>query len=284
MTSEFREHSFLLIFREIIANDVIRCVFSYQQQHLTFVQHVNQQITLLENQKQTLEQQLQAPKIPPLMPLGPDDLMNPSNVQLNGNQAGNNFGPNDRNKKLAPLMSQNISLPNLRAFDGGDNNYGGPPNADMHSNLYNNMGDGGMLAGGQPVGMNNFQVPPPNFLIPDLSRPPPGFNSGQPPPMQATAQQPVASQQQPPQQHSIPPLIPELTNQPPPIEDSKPSAPYYELPAALMVPLIRLEDCSYKPLDAEDIRLPAPAPPSERLIAAIEAFYAPPSHERIREA
>lgn len=35
-----------------------------------------------------------------------------------------------------------------------------------------------------------------------------------------------------------------------------PSAAYYDLPAGLMVPLIRLEDYPYKPLDPVDIRLP----------------------------
>lgn len=66
-------------------------------------------------------------------------------------------------------------------------------------------------------------------------------------------------------------------------EDTKPTVPYYELPAGLMVPLIRLEDCSYKALDPEDIRLPAPIPPSERLLQAIEAFYSLPSHDRPRD-
>lgn len=270
--------------------------FSYKQQHQTFVQHINQQVALLDNQKLALEQQQQQTlKIPPLMPLVPDDLMNPNNVQLNGNQAGNNFAPNDRNKKPPPLMSQNISMPNLSSgppsmrtpFDNNDPGYGGSQNADLHPNMYNNINEN-MLPQGQSVPLKNFQVPPPNFLIPDLSRPPPGFNAGQPPPMQAPPQQgpqqpPPLQQQQQQQPHNIPPLIPELANQPPPIEDSKPTAPYYELPAALMVPLIRLEDCSYKPLDDADIRLPAPAPPSDRLIAAIDAFYAPPSHERPRD-
>lgn len=66
-------------------------------------------------------------------------------------------------------------------------------------------------------------------------------------------------------------------------EETKPTVPYYELPAGLMVPLIRLEDCSYHPLDPEDIRLPAAAPPSERLLQAIEAFYSMPSHDRPRD-
>ena len=38
----------------------------------------------------------------------------------------------------------------------------------------------------------------------------------------------------------------------------------------------------YKPLDPSMLRLPAPQPPSERLLAAVEAFYSPPSHERPR--
>ena len=38
----------------------------------------------------------------------------------------------------------------------------------------------------------------------------------------------------------------------------------------------------YKPLDPAALRLPAPQPPSERLLAAVEAFYSPPSHERPR--
>ncbi|RZF45440.1 hypothetical protein LSTR_LSTR014151, partial [Laodelphax striatellus] len=61
-------------------------------------------------------------------------------------------------------------------------------------------------------------------------------------------------------------------------DDLLPSLPYYDLPAGLMVPLIKLEDCEYKPLDPDAIRLPPPAPPSERLLAAFKQFYAPPGH------
>ena len=49
-----------------------------------------------------------------------------------------------------------------------------------------------------------------------------------------------------------------------------------------MVPLVKLEDFEYRPLDPEQIRLPPPAPLSERLLNAVEAFYSPPSHERPR--
>lgn len=102
----------------------------------------------------------------------------------------------------------------------------------------------------------HFQLPPPNFLIPDLSKPPPGFTN--------------------------PPVVAE----PPPVvvlEEVKPTAPYYVLPAGLMVPLIRLEDYEYKPLNPDDLRLPPPAPPTERLLNAIEAFYALPSRDCLRD-
>ncbi|TNN61733.1 Calcium homeostasis endoplasmic reticulum protein [Liparis tanakae] len=45
-----------------------------------------------------------------------------------------------------------------------------------------------------------------------------------------------------------------------------------------------LEDYDYKPLDPKDIRLPPPMPPSDRLLAAVEAFYSPPSHDRPRNS
>merc|ERR1712029_1175180 len=67
------------------------------------------------------------------------------------------------------------------------------------------------------------------------------------------------------------------------MEPEKPSAPYYALPAGLMVPLVKLEDSGYKPLDPEQIRLPPPTPPNERLMAAVELFYSAPSHERPRD-
>ena len=63
-----------------------------------------------------------------------------------------------------------------------------------------------------------------------------------------------------------------------------PDVPYFELPAGLMAPLVKLEDFEYKPIVPRDIRLPPPAPPNERLLAAVEMFYAPPTHERPRNS
>lgn len=95
---------------------------------------------------------------------------------------------------------------------------------------------------------SDFSLPPPNFLIPDLSKPPPNFT-------QSSDHEDF--------------LIP--------------TVPYFELPAGLVVSLIKLEDYGYKPLDSSLIKLPPPTPPSERLLGAFEAFYSLPSHERPRD-
>lgn len=108
-----------------------------------------------------------------------------------------------------------------------------------------------------------FNLPPPAFSIPDFTRPPPGFDNLN-----------VALQNELPD-FLQPPIIEEI--------DLTPTLPYFELPAGLMVPLIRLEDHKYNSIDPADILLPAPIPPSERLLNAIEAFYSQPSHERPRD-
>ena len=45
----------------------------------------------------------------------------------------------------------------------------------------------------------------------------------------------------------------------------------------------QLWDCEYKPINPQEIRLPVPQPPNDRLLAAVEAFYSPPSHDRPRD-
>ena len=62
-----------------------------------------------------------------------------------------------------------------------------------------------------------------------------------------------------------------------------PTLPYYDLPAGLMVPLIKMEHSGYKSLYPAELRLPPPCPPSDRLIQALDQFYAPPSHDRPRD-
>jgi len=101
---------------------------------------------------------------------------------------------------------------------------------------------------GMPPGM------PPGMPLPDFSRPPPGF----------------------PSMPQGPPVVNEA--------DLMPSVPYFELPAGLMAPLVKLDDSTYRPLEPGEIRLPPPMPPSERLLMAVEAFYSPPFHDRPRDA
>lgn len=67
-------------------------------------------------------------------------------------------------------------------------------------------------------------------------------------------------------------------------ENRVPTVPYFELPAGLMAPLIKIDDFKYKPIDPADLRLPPPTPPSERLLRAVENFYSPPSHEKPRNS
>jgi len=81
--------------------------------------------------------------------------------------------------------------------------------------------------------------------------------------------------------------LPDTSRPPPPnlplAAPKVPTNPYFELPAGLMVPLVRMEDSGYRPIDPSLIRLPPPQPPNERLLAAVELFYSPPSHERPRD-
>ncbi|XP_012252798.2 calcium homeostasis endoplasmic reticulum protein isoform X2 [Athalia rosae] len=118
-----------------------------------------------------------------------------------------------------------------------------------------------------PSGDMNFSQPPPGWGVPAATEPPPFTNV------------PLPDFSKPPPGFGPPPIIHE-----PSMEDLMPSMPYFELPAGLMVPLIKLEDGEYKPLDPDAIRLPPPAPPSDRLVAAVEAFYAPPNHDSPRDS
>lgn len=75
-----------------------------------------------------------------------------------------------------------------------------------------------------------------------------------------------------------PQVMPPIAKEPPP------EVPYYDLPAGLMVPHVKLEDSDYKPLDSTKLKLPPPTIPSEKLLKAVADFYAPPSHDRPRNA
>ncbi|KAK6635653.1 hypothetical protein RUM44_000907 [Polyplax serrata] len=111
-----------------------------------------------------------------------------------------------------------------------------------------------------------FDAPPPLLMSNPIPPPIDNVNFSQPPPTMF--------------QHLPPDLIPDFTKPPPGFpskenvpDDLVPSVPYFELPAGLMVPLIKLDDSNYKVLHPDKIRLPPAVPPTERLIQAVEAFY-----------
>ncbi|XP_054880117.1 calcium homeostasis endoplasmic reticulum protein [Poeciliopsis prolifica] len=122
---------------------------------------------------------------------------------------------------------------------------------------------------------------PPLHHHPNQRMPPPTIGADHPP--WGTGQHPEFG----PPQHGFNGHSPHMRHRQHPVQDDPslvPNVPYFDLPAGLMAPLVKLEDCDYKPLDPKDIRLPPPMPPSDRLLAAVEAFYSPPSHDRPRNS
>eukprot|EP00064_Thunnus_orientalis_P014462 superscaffoldBa00002509_g14507 len=123
--------------------------------------------------------------------------------------------------------------------------------------------------------------PPPPHHHPNQRLPPPGMGADHPP--WGGSQHPDFG----PPPHGFNGHSPHIRHRQHPVQDDPslvPNVPYFDLPAGLMAPLVKLEDCDYKPLDPKDIRLPPPMPPSDRLLAAVEAFYSPPSHDRPRNS
>lgn len=283
----------------------------------------------MEQQKQQLEQQMLAAVIPNT------SVMPPATVGQQQQQ---------QQKNIPSLMAQKVVMP---IMDDNDH-FTNQPNQQNQQNMDNNA-----------LYQNNTGN---NFFIPDLSKPPPGFLSGNtsnmaqmssamqqaqyptvnsnipvnqnlnnPPPnlmapadmlgninhlnvdlLNVNAALQLVQQQQHQQLHQTPQIHhqqlisydqqqqqtmvstsgvgsdDECVPPPPSLlleqeQEQVPSAAYYDLPAGLMVPLIRLEDYRYKPLDPVDIRLPPPAPQNERLTNALAAFYSLPTHDRPRD-
>lgn len=253
---------------------------SHNQAHSNILPHVLPNNIIEVNQPPPANQQQQHPQQPHINPNNPF----PNNGNLNGTgridrvvqqppMQGHPQQPQHTQQNmpsmhlLPPVQATNPSVFNNNiSIDLGSFQNPEPPAAMFNTNLISpNQSHQSQHQQQQqqqeptPVQPNNsadpsnFALPPPNFLIPDLSKPPPGFSN---------------------------PPAPEIVLVP---EEVKPVAPFYELPAGLMVPLIRLEDYEYKPLDPEELRLPPPVPPTERLVSAVEAFYAPPRHDRPRD-
>lgn len=67
-------------------------------------------------------------------------------------------------------------------------------------------------------------------------------------------------------------------------EDLIPKAPFWQLPAGLMVPLIEAAAVDFVSLDPSKLRLLPPEPPREQLMQALDTFYSAPAHDRPRDA
>jgi len=223
---------------------------NYRSQHQSFLAHCNNQIQSIENQKRSLEQQKQ--RVTPLsIPPAQDD----TNRQ-HFNEGRLPSPPSYQNNMSGYMQADQQNYPHQT--DNGyqqDDHYGQPMQNCMQQppSIYNRPPP----PFNQPPPNIHLQ-PPPSMELPDLTRPPPNFIQNNFP---------------------LPPVQPDITP-----DDLLPSLPYYELPAGLMVPLVKLEDSNYKPLDPDTIRLPPPAPPTDRLLDAVKAFYMPPGHFAPRDS
>ncbi|XP_039296295.1 calcium homeostasis endoplasmic reticulum protein [Nilaparvata lugens] len=267
-----------------IINNMKSTLQNYTAQHQAFVSHALQQIQSLEQQKLEVQQkQQQAPvTVPTVTNSQPEVTGLPptttstqqqqlpcvnidqqqlacvnidqqqllllqqtvlSQMQMQQQQPPTTTDPQQQQQatpQQQQQLTERVMTPPPPMLTGGDIGEGGPPPP---------MGLENISFSQPPPGFSPH-IPPPGIALPDFSQPPPGFPAVPPPPQ-------------------ISDVMP---------DDLLPSLPYYDLPAGLMVPLIRLEDCEYKPLDPDAIRLPPPAPPSERLLAAFKQFYLPPGH------
>ncbi|XP_073842021.1 SR-related CTD associated factor 6 [Musca autumnalis] len=289
---------------------------NYKKQHQMFIQHAAQQITQLEQQKQQMEQQMLASVMPNagmMAAVNQQQQQQQSQVNIPSlmgqkiampalNDKADPFGnsqshSNSNNAQCFPnattAAANNFFIPDLSKPPPGFANPG--PNV---SGVAANNQQIPHLMQQTPFAQINSNIPqsqaimnaPPNALNPaEILNNVSNLNVDL---RNVAAALQMVQQQQPPNAfdnqtitpHAMGPGDEQLaTTKEQPEEDPKPSAAYYDLPAGLMVPLIRLEDYNYKPLDPEDIRLPPPAPQTERLTNALAAFYSLPTHDRPRD-
>lgn len=190
---------------------------SYEAQHQAFVCHALQQISELQQQKQTFEQQAAAP------PMASSNIIPLETIQASLQQTIQNLSQqnttNNNNNTQNPPPNQNFNFDTIN-----------PPPLNQPTNEFIPMDPSippPNMTAPPPIGQspdspnlsslpsngleNRFALPPPGFfpppaaVFPDFSKPPPGFNP-----------------------------------EPPPMEDLIPTVPYYDLPAGLIVPLIKV--------------------------------------------
>lgn len=88
----------------------------------------------------------------------------------------------------------------------------------------------------------------------------------------------------PHQAQQLPPALPQPPQPSQPPQEQQPSAPYFDLPAGIMTTLVGVDDFGYKPIEISKIRMPLVPLPDDRLLQALDAFYAPASHANPRNA
>ncbi|XP_065359706.1 calcium homeostasis endoplasmic reticulum protein [Calliphora vicina] len=292
---------------------------NYQKQHKIFIQHATQQITQLEQQKQQLEQQMLAAVLPNTSIMPPTTVGQQQHQQQSQQQQQ---VPQQLIKNIPSLMAQKVAMPVMDDNDHHYGNQQGQQQNNKNFFIPDlSKPPPGFMSGGNaniaPVTQISALMQQPSFAqmnsnIPvnqNLNNPPPNLiasgdllnnvNNLNVDLLNVSAALQLVHQQQQQQllaydqqsklssagimdneEECIPPP-PSLLMEPEP--EQIPSAAYYDLPAGLMVPLIRLEDYRYKSLDPVDIRLPPPAPQNERLTNALAAFYALPTHDRPRD-
>lgn len=202
----------------------------YQAQHQAFVCHAMQQIMDLQQQKQNLEQVVQ-----PSQPNQTVSNSNSSNViPLETIQASLQQTIQNLSQTLTNTTSQNSQQYSISNSTNSNENYGQdnfvamntsipPPSLNAQSNMGQNNPQvfsppPDMIHQPPPIPQSSngidtlqFSQPPPGYfpppgMFPDFSKPPPGF----------------------------------LQKQDPMFEELMPTAPYYDLPAGLMVPLVKV--------------------------------------------
>lgn len=185
----------------------------YRAQHQAFVCHAMQQIMDLQQQKQNLEQQQQQQPPPTTTTSSTTNIIPLDAIQANLQQTIQNIS-----------QTNNTSIPPPNQQSSQQNQFPSqpppPPTTTVPPENFMPPIDPSVpppnMQQQPPNGMDiPFNQPPPGFfpppaVFPDFSKPPPGFQLPPPPPLQ----------------HEL--------------EDLTPSVPYYDLPAGLIVPLIKV--------------------------------------------
>ncbi|CAF1122053.1 unnamed protein product [Didymodactylos carnosus] len=251
-----------------------------ERQHQDFIQHTQTQLVQISHMQQSHQQQQQfasslpphipqTPQLPPNMFPPPPNMVGPNGAQQFGPQQGNNIrGPPLNNRMLSPsIPSTSLQPPPLMSLNPFNDNGRDSLPPQTSSNVMN------------PQGPCLPPMPNPNLISQQMFEQVPSLmsiNTYQPPSSNDSNDEYSSNEnsQDGSLSNNVSSQISELT----------PEVPYYDLPAGLMCPLVKDDDCDYRSLDPHLIRLPPPQVPTERLLAAIDNFYSAATHDSPRNA